>query len=123
MSSKAARSKFQRHRANIPTRRLRDFEDAARALIAAPQAEVMISARVPERNRAKRPGEVALHGVFARPSLNRHTGEEGYLVTVVDLEENTILSHHWRGGTSSAMDITAAQPVTKRKGLWAWLTS
>ncbi|PID35172.1 MAG: hypothetical protein CR964_01070 [Rhodobacterales bacterium] len=123
MSDKAARSKFQRHRKNLPTRKLSGYETDARALINDPDAQVLLSARVPERNKDTAPGNVALHAVFARPAPSRHTGETGYLVTVVDLEENTILSHHWRYGVSSEMDITAAQTVTKRKGFWAWLTS
>tara|TARA_R110002073_G_scaffold18564_16_gene68647 strand:- start:2673 stop:3044 length:372 start_codon:yes stop_codon:yes gene_type:complete len=123
MGERAARAKFQRHRANIPTRRLRDYEADARALIADPAAQVLLSARVPGRNEANAPGQVVLHAVFARPQASRTHNEPGYLVTVVDLEENTILSHHWRGGLSSNMEITAAHRVTKRKGSWQWLTS
>jgi hypothetical protein len=122
MRTTVARRKYQEHRANLPTRRFRDYETDARALIADPASQVLLSARVPGRSLAMTPGEVAVHAVFARPLASRHTGADGYIVTVVDLEENTIISHHWRNGLSSGNDITAAQPVTKRKGFWSWLT-
>ncbi len=120
LGDKRARAKFQRHRANIPTQKLRDYEGDARALIDDPKAQLLLSNRVPLRNREKRPGEVVLHAVFAKPMKNRADGADGQLVTVLDLEENVIISHHWRNNQTSNADVSPAM-VIKGKGVWQWL--
>jgi len=126
LGERQARAKFQRHRANIPTRRLVQYEADARALISDPEAALLLSTRVPGRNRADRPGEAALHAVFARPTNRRSDGTPGQLVTIVDLEDGEngrIISHHWRPRLTSDNDLSPAMTVTKSKGVLQWLTA
>lgn len=123
LSEKQGRAKFQKHRANIPTRKLVDFERDARALIDDPAATLLLSTRVPLRNSKTKPGEVALHAVFAKPMKNR-AGQDGQLVTVLDMEDGAsgrIISHHWRAGQSSDNDVTPATKIMK--GALKWLTT
>ncbi|MGD9918584.1 MAG: hypothetical protein AB7U46_11220 [Paenirhodobacter sp.] len=123
LSEKQARAKFQKHRANIPTKKLANFERDARALIADPGATMLLSTRVPLRNSKSKPGDVALHAVFAKPMKNR-AGKDGQLVTVLDMEDGPsgrIISHHWRAGQSSDNDVTPATKITK--GAIKWLTA
>lgn len=120
LGAKQARAKFQRHRANIPSTKLKTYEADARALLVDPKTTLLLSTRVPLRNKADRPGEVALHAVFAKPMKSRKDGVAGQLVTIVDLEENVIISHHWRDDQTSQADITPAQIV---KRILKWLTN
>ena len=123
LGDKQARAKFQKHRANIPTKKLSGFEADARALIIDPAAQVLLSARVPLRNKGSQLGEVALHAVFAKPAKGRN-GEDGQLATIVDMEDGengTIISHHWRDNETSNNDVSPATRITK--GVLKWLTS
>lgn len=121
MGDKATRKHWSKHRASLPTRRLADYEADARALIDDPQASMRLSTRVPNRNRTTAPGDAALHAVFSKPLVNARTGLPGFLTTAVDLEDGTIVSHHWRDNDSSAADINPGRKL--RKGLKTWLSS
>lgn len=121
LRSDIARKKFTRHRANIPTAKLADYERDARALINNPKAAMLISTRVPRGKVADgKPGEVTPHAVFSLPTKNRTSGEVGFLATVVDLDENVIVSHHWRHREASANDVAPAIRQVK-KGVLQWL--
>lgn len=126
LTERRARAKFQRHRANIPTRNLDRYEADARALITDPDTTMLLSTRVPLRNRSDRPGEVALHAVFARATNRRSDGMPGQLVTIVDMEDGEsgrIISHHWRHSLTSDNDISPAMTVAKTRGVLQWLTA
>ena len=119
LRDKRARAKFKKHRVNIPTKKLKDYEADARALIADPKAKLLVSTRVP-LSKAKRP-EATLHAVFAKPARSRDKKKKkpGQLISVVEMDEGVIVSHHWRDNTSSKEDVTPTRPITK--SLLQWL--
>jgi hypothetical protein len=118
LKEKQARAKFQRHRANIPAKKLADYEADARALIADKNAKMILSSRTPKANAKSQ--ERTPHAVYFKPQKNRKTGDDGFLVTVVELDENVIVSHHWRDNAGSENDAIPGV-VQKKKGLLQWL--
>lgn len=117
LEDRLARAKFVKHRANIPTRKLRDYMTDARALIADTGSRVAVSTRQPIAR--PRPGEVKMNAIFSKPQANANDGRPGHLVTVVSLEDNTLISHHWRDDLASSRDL--AYVTQKLKGFFKWL--
>ncbi|MFS4437866.1 hypothetical protein ACMA5I_06610 [Paracoccaceae bacterium GXU_MW_L88] len=61
-----------------------------------------------------------INATFAKPARNAMTGEEGFLVTAVDLEDNRITTHHWRTKMGTQRDEVPAQKQDA-KGVMKWL--
>lgn len=108
LSNKRAREKFARHRPRIQSKKFKDYETDARRLINDAE-DVFLSARIPLSKKGS--GEPTLHAVFSKAQESRNDKEDGVLVTVVEMSENRIVSHHWRETVISSEDIVPAKTV------------
>jgi len=110
LSNKQGRKKFSNHRPRIPTKKFKEYEPDARRLIEEAE-DVFLSARVPLAKEGT--GEPTLHAVFSQRQERRDTKEPGFLVTAVDLDENRIVSHHWRRNEVSDEDVVPAKTAER----------
>lgn len=62
----------------------------------------------------------ALNATFVRPFVEKRRGKAGFIVTVVDLSENKLTSHHWREKLETKGDEVPAQKQPGR-GIMKWL--
>ncbi len=112
-SDKVARGHFGKHKVAIGVASQADYNQSAVDLIRSGGRDVYLSVR-----RGK------LQAVFAKErQRTRSTGaiEDGFVVTAVDLEENKIVSHHFRRKIENQTDEVAAKKQPGR-GVMKWLT-
>lgn len=105
---KVLRQKYQKHGKDLSLNSLADFTNSAEDLIRRGDRDVYLAVRKGQ-----------LDAVFARKAKNSK-GRDGYLVTVVDVANRKIRSHHHKRTLSSSQDEVqnVKQPG---RGIMKWL--
>ena len=107
-NGKVLRQKYQKHGEDLGINSLADFTNSAESLIRHGDRDVYLAVRKGQ-----------LDAVFARKAKNS-SGRDGYLVTVVDVENRKIRSHHHKKRLNSSQDEVqnVKQPG---RGIMKWL--
>lgn len=132
MDAKSEKRHWTKHGGRLKTRRMADYEGAARAVMDRPDTTMRVSMRIPGVTDGKSDGIPRPYAVFHAPEAHTPSGGgrrvpvDGTLLTAVRLDTNEITTHHWRDkGPESSNDIVPGRNVAGKlaKRIWKWLFS